>query len=301
MKLIEFIRKRLNDILLEANQYSKLITISEQRISQIRKKHSQLNQLLSDSIFNDKNIYLKGGVARLATQLHFGLDGEQMIRDLDYCYIGTGWNRLKRSDYEVTIDFEGEKLEDYFSTRDISLNEVLLRPNELILTRRAFRDYQKKVINNVENYLDERGISRILLFAVRYNYSITSVVQKAIERHSGYSSFQFLVSLLKAYEVGVENSFFNICRKYGIHNKKSLSHWLVYLLLNVWGFSLYGREKIIIKDIQEDGEISKETLDILYKEYPEIKNEVDNFKIRDIDSYKHFFKKPNRTKWDNIT
>lgn len=182
-------------------------------------------------------------------------------------------------------------MDNYFKTRDVTLNEVLLRPNSLIFTRRAYRDMVNKKVNAKKINIDSRLGSRILLFACRYGYKISNVVN-----FNGNYSFDFLVCLLKAYELNIEYKYYDICKEYQIIEQTiNYSEWLIKLLTDVYSFNLYGREKLIAKDILNN---DKDILDELYSNYPELKKEVDklDFKSDVLFYYKNVLKKKNGKK-----
>jgi hypothetical protein len=283
------IREYLNEqyfyVIKENNQYNNLVTLNQ--IDEIRSKNNDLDKILRNGIFKNKGIYLKGGVARLALSVYYGFNDDSVIRDVDYCFIGDYEEYLKIEDsINLDIDYEGATINEYFKNRDVTLNEVLLRPNILIFTRRAYRDFEKNIINPKANVVSSRLASRLLLFSARYDYNIPLSIN--IEVNEMYS-FDFLVCLLKAYELGVQQKYYHICREYGITDDSSLSEWLVFLLEDVYNFSLFGREKYIAYDISTLINIRKE----LYVMYPELKKEIQKINMDD-DYYLNYLKKKNR-------
>jgi len=283
MNIKKIIKNIIFEYLVEANQYDNLVVIH--KVDQIRAVHRKLDDMLSDGIFKHKGVYIKGGAARIALGIYFNKSIDTIIRDVDYCFIGDHTQYLKLiNKTKLDVSYEADTIANYFKSRDITLNEVLISPNVLICTRRAYRDYDRKVINPKHNYLKSRMVSRILLFAARYGYTIPPSIESAY-----IYDFDFLVCLLKAYEIGIQEKYYLICRKYGITDEASLPEWLSYLLQSVYEFALDGREKYIAKDIAALKDVEK----TLYNMYPDLKREVEDLNIHD-ENYLTFFKKRNR-------
>lgn len=284
--LRKFIETTVRELLNERNQYNKLVYVQKNNVDKIRSIDSDLNKVLNNSIFNNKNIYLKGGAARNALEVYLYGDSTSIIRDVDYCYIGdiSDYNKLNT---DLDVEYESESIDGYFKDRDFTINEVLLRPDILIFTRRAYRDFNNNKMNPKTIFINSRLYSRMLLFSVRYNHEIIDNIDTDdIEIYD----FDFLVCLLKAYELNLEYEYYNICRKHKITVTNNLSMWLIDLLSNVYDFDLYGREKYIAKDIlTHDSEITSE----LYKQYPNLKKEVRKLEFDDTD-FSKYMKKPNR-------
>lgn len=286
MKLRKFIATTIREYLNEQNQYNKLVFVQKNNVDIIRTINYGLNELLNNHIFNDKNIYLKGGAARKALEIYLYGDSTDIIRDVDYCYIGdvSNYDELKTNEH---VDYEGETIDDYFKNRDVTINEVLLRPDLLIFTRRAYRDFNNNKIIPKTIFINSRLYSRMLLFSIRYGYAIIDNIDiKNVE----IFDFDFLVCLLKAYELNMEYEYYNICRKNNITKASNLSEWLVDLLSNVYSFDLYGREKYIAKEfLAYDGVKTSE----LYKQYPNLGIEVKKLDFNDTD-FSKYMKKNNR-------
>lgn len=285
--LIKLIESTVVEFFNESKQYNKLVSLKHDDINEIRKNNNKLNTILNNSIFKNKNIYIKGGVARLALQIYLNDYTDDFIRDIDYCYIGNH-DEYSNIDFNEEVDYEGESINHYFKSRDITLNEVLLRPNIFIFTRRAYRDFNNEKINPKTNHIDSRLYSRVLLFSARYDYVVSN------EIHSQYIiEFDFLVCLLKAYELNIEEKYFLICKKHYVTDHNTLSDWLIDLLTSVYDFDLFGRDKYIAKDIV--GNNDKNILNNLYKKYPNLKKEVKKIDFDNIDAdYSLYLKKPNR-------
>lgn len=286
MEIRKFIKTTIREYLNEQNQYNKLVFVQKNNVDRIRTINNELNQLLKNNIFNNKNIYLKGGVARNALETYLYDDNTSIIRDVDYCYIGdiSNYDKLNTN---LDVDYEGETIDEYFKNRDVTINEVLLRPDILIFTRRAYRDFNNNKINPKTIFINSRLYSRMLLFSIRYNYEIIDNID--IENIELYD-FDFLVCLLKAYELNIEYEYYYICRKNNITKAHNLSEWIVDLLSNVYDFDLYGREKYIAKEfLTYDGVKTSE----LYKQYPNLEIEVKKLDFDDTD-FSKYMKKNNR-------
>ena len=88
--LKNFIETTIIEYLNEESQYNKFILIPKEGVNKIRDINDDIDEILNNSIFSNKNIYLKGGVARNALELYINSDIESpIIRDIDYCYIGS--------------------------------------------------------------------------------------------------------------------------------------------------------------------------------------------------------------------
>jgi hypothetical protein len=286
------LNKIFEAILREKNQLNKIVQLNKDTVDIIRKNNYKLDTILSNKIFTNPNIFIKGGVARIAFQNYLGDYSDLSVRDIDYCYLG---------DYKeyITIFRDIEKLigdrlyyehniNYYFNNRDITFNEVLLRPDGLWVTRRAIRDYNNQVINPKAKYVSSRIYSRLLLFAVRYGFK----VPEDVVLDDDLNTFQFLLCLLKSYEIGIEQKYYKICKDHRIADENNVSEWLVYLLNNQYFFDLNGREKYLATKLI-DADVSEEELIYLYKKYPKLKIEVDEINFNDQD-YLMFFSKRNR-------
>ena len=290
MKLREFIQAVISECLSESSQYNKLVFVKKDGVDKIRAKNARLNQLLYNDVFKNKNIYLKGGVARMALETYLYGGSETVIRDIDYCYIGE-YKDYDKLDLEEHVDYEGKTIDGYFKNRDITLNEVLLNPHSLIFTRRAHRDFYNNKINSKKIFIDSRLYSRMLLFSVRYDYTINDSVNTYFNKKVEVNDFDFLVCLLKAYEIGKEHDYYYVCNKNNITRCESLSEWIIDLLTSVYDFDLYGREKYIAKDVLQYNKLEE-----LYKTYPELQKEVERIGFDDMD-FSQYMKKRNRVNY----
>jgi hypothetical protein len=300
------IKRLLREGLIKENQYDNYIVLDKKIVDRIREINPAINKELSSSVFGVSNIYAKGGAARLALLIYCeldnngGLHGNDVIRDSDFVYLGSYDDYQK--DYEkyrdYGVDYEGETFEKYFSRRDITLNEVLLSPTKLMFTRRAYRDAMKNVVNpskgNDSRYgVDDRLAARMFLFAARYGYK---PVDSFKFNCNNYNTFDFLVCLLKSYELGIQDKFFNLFKEY-CDEFSSLSDWLAFLMINTGGFDYYGRENGLVNDLSSvsDSELKSELEKTVYPEYPELKKAVNKLNIDDeSDYFKHYLTKYNR-------
>jgi hypothetical protein len=301
MNILEFrnlINKVKNfSIITESNQYDKLIFFDKNIVNEIKEINPDIKNILNKYSFKSDNVFFKGGVARTALLSYVrNKNISNDIRDIDLVYIGedySDFHKLRGENLEEYSDMEYiETFEDYFKSRDITLNEVLINNNKLICTRRAFRDIENYLINAKTNDLSSRLLARMLLFAVRYDYDVI----KNFKLYEAYP-FDFLVCLLKAYELGIEFDYFDICKTYNITNNHSLSEWLYKLLNSVYDFSLFGRDKLIAKDLIN---FNEDKLNELYEFYPDLKQEVDKINLTEIDEdlLKKYLKKSNRNKFN---
>jgi len=290
------------DNLLFEGSYNKLITIDRDIIEKLAKLNTNLaNELNKEIYLVDENIYAKGGAARLALLLYVDMINDvdhhknDVIRDSDFVYIGDYDNYIKVTSNFVNndndeIDYEGKNFSEYFNSRDISLNEVLLNRNKFIFTRRALRDASRKVINpSKPNYseISSRLSSRILLFASRYDSDISPNIKLSYNE-----SFIYLIALLKAYELGISNKFFELCNKYVI-NFKSVGEWLLKDLIPQSNIEFNDKQaEEIANDIynQKDDEAIKS----IFKYHPNIAKIVKSFDIYDENDFKEYMVKPNR-------
>ena len=108
----------------------------------------------------------KGGVARLALAALIGDNPSKAApRDLDLVRLPA----LSAEDQVIASRYMGEDLKhghgveivanihDYFSTRDISLNEALLFGGQLICTGKAFSDAARHILRPTRHVIDDRG------------------------------------------------------------------------------------------------------------------------------------------------
>lgn len=290
--------------LLREGSYDKPVKYGKDIVDRIREINPSIDKELDNSIFSKSDkVYCKGGAARLALLIfcdidnNGGLHGSDIIRDSDFVYIG---------DYNRSVDIGEVEFIDsydkYFSSRDITLNEVLLSPTELIFTRRAYRDGNKEVINpskssNTEGkykVVDGRLLARMFLFASRYGYKPVATLKYKYDENDTYINFDILVCLLKAYELGIEDKYFRMFKEYCDNfNFNDFGSWLASLI--TINFDFFGREDLLINDLSKinDSEIGDYLDEYFYKYYPELKKKVNRLKLDDND-FNEYLTKPNR-------
>jgi GH24 family phage-related lysozyme (muramidase)/8-oxo-dGTP pyrophosphatase MutT (NUDIX family) len=290
--------------LLREGSYDKPVKYGKDIVDRIREINPLIDKELDNSIFSKSDkVYCKGGAARLALLIfcdidnNGGLHGSDVIRDSDFVYIG-GYNRSVDIGEVEFID----SYDKYFSSRDITLNEVLLSPTELIFTRRAYRDGKKEVINpskssNIEGkykVVDGRLLARMFLFASRYGYKPVATLKYEYDENDTYINFDILVCLLKAYELGIEDKYFRMFKEYcGNFNFNDFGSWLASLI--TINFDFFGREDLLVHDLSKinDSEIGDYLDEYFYKHYPDLKKKVNRLQLDDSD-FNEYLTKPNR-------
>lgn len=211
-------------IFLKENSYNNYVVFDKQTVNSIRKKSPTLNYLLRNRTFEySKDFWFKGGVARYALMVFFDKNVYDVdIRDLDAVYFSKNSITYEEKDKikelnefeDIDIEFVYGTKERFLLKTDIAQNSVLLRPDKMICSRRAIAAIQSDKIKSNTFYgktLSERQSARTLLFASRYGLKIPEHISFTIE-----NGFEFLVVLIKAYELGIHNRFFNLCKKYNL-------------------------------------------------------------------------------------
>ena len=221
----------------------KLITIEGDKLKNIINSSANIKRALNNKIYEIEGIYSKGGLARGCLlkyiSINEGTNFSPTIRDHDiFCTLKR--NELPVSNEELRAidvryeDIEFGTLNDYFNTRDITLNECLLSREKLIFTRNAYLAAKKQIIQPSKYEVNESSVSgrlyvRMILFATRYNYTIPKQI-----KHDSIDEFQLFVCLIKAFELGIESDFFVNCYKYGIvEDAENVEEWLVYLYSSI--------------------------------------------------------------------
>ena len=227
-----------------------------------------LKEELAKPIYSN-GVYCKGGAARIALSVYLGLYNEDTLRDSDFAYIGA----KESQPVNVTdLDFEGEDFAEYFNSRDTAINEVLVRPGCLIFTDRAVKAMKTATIDT-EEAISSRLLSRVTLFAARYNYDFSHELTLDGELYD----FDILVTVLKAFELKIENVYFTLLQQLGLYtNCNSLGEFLVELLTSVYGFSLLGREELIAHALVGC------TVDVLTEDYPQLTQLVASFGYQEL-------------------
>ena len=222
-----------------------------------------LKEELAKPIYST-GVYCKGGAARIALSVHLGLYNEDTLRDSDFAYIGA---KESQPAGVADLDFEGEDFAEYFNSRDTAINEVLVRPGCLIFTDRAAKAMQTATIDT-EEAMSSRLLSRVTLFAARYNYDFSHEVTLDGDVYD----FDILVTMLKAFELKIERVYFTSLQQLGLYTDcNSLGSLLVKLLTSVYGFSLLGRESLIAHSLIGCN------IDGLTEDYPQLTQLVASF------------------------
>lgn len=314
MNIVEIISSEITN-LFESGSMDKILTYDTDTVNYIRNLNNTLDSILDNQIFEDyDNVYLKGGAARLALQLmidpnRFKFDN---VRDIDLALIGDDYDN--KYDFTDSIEkygieppyYEGKSIVSYMKSRDVTLNEVILRPSMIAFTKRAYRDISRNIINlsyskyadphnNYNNDIGSRGLSRLILFSARYGYEIKFGLFDHYGDNNEY--FNALLCLFKAFEVNVENRYFEISKKFKFANAENSNDyldWLIYLLGNVGLLHDDNIENKILRSIKYyDGGTN---IDKLFKFFPNIKKYIESLNYNDDDKeiLKRFLKKPNR-------
>ena len=234
------------------------------------------------------------------------------------------------NDESNNVEVSHKGFTEYFNSRDFTINQALINREQLIISRKALRDVDKKLINPVkgimgkDSYYDYANFTprlyyRMALFAARYGYDMPSEEKFATLVGSSYNSFfknkatryDYYIPVFKAYELGIEDKFFDIIGEkdtYDIIDIYFISlGWLRQnksVMDNMKGSLLKALAKHKInKDYNKkqdyDSKITDDYIDIIYSEVPELKKEVDNLTVTmktDLGYYDKAFKKLNRLK-----
>ena len=235
---------------------NQLIKLTGDRFKELINTSLTLKKELSESIYDIEGMYGKGGVAREALLLYVysqnNLKFNVNVRDRDFLYTGNknlyeilNKDYLKYLGVNASDDIDRASLSEYFKTRDITLNEVAVNSNELIFTRAAYNDAYKQIIQ--PSKFSKKGVevsgrlySRMILFAVRYNYHLSNkIIPKAID------NFNMLVCLIKAFQLKIESAFFIEAYRLGVIDEEvdNVEQWFLNLYLK--------NPSINIKDMPE--------------------------------------------------
>lgn len=177
------------------------------------------------------NLWLKGGAARdvfltfYADKSGKGRDREPTPpRDIDLVLVGgTYYDKFDLeklfadAGWEVDVDTRPRTLSHYFQTRDVGVNEVALRPDQLLYTQKALNDAHRGAVfpTHYEYRGDEPVRSRLALRSTLLAHREgmrpppSHMVEPSLQEAG---SFDLLVHLHKAYETGTEDAFFESIR-----------------------------------------------------------------------------------------
>ncbi len=280
---------------IKENKYNKLATLDEKRILYLRKMSPLLDRLLSYNVFSKyKDFWIKGGVARYALMLYFNkkVYGSD-VRDVDGIFFSKDVSKFKELVNGLSSDIDVENyifgIDKFLSTTDIAHNSVILRPDKMIFSRRAVNALQNDKISStvLDRDVSERLGARMLLFAARYNLSVSNELS-----FRQYDGFDMLAVLLKAYQLNIQDKFFDLVKKnklnFGTHTLPDFFEELVRLNPH---FNI-GEERInMVFSKMTEGKVSvDQLLKIFPKEYVSAFNDIS---FEDIPA--HLIKKYNRT------
>lgn len=306
----------LTRILLEGSPYDKIIVLGKDKIDELRRINKNLDAELRDPIYKIPKFYAKGGAARLALQLYVDPNRfkDEVIRDRDFVYVGRDDDYMDALN-KMTIPngYDGGEVdmvlsvEQYMKSRDFTFNEVMMRPDELIFTRRALRDVEKRVVNPKNLYAwdtnGDRVASRAILFAARYGYDF---VNNARFGNQSGGDFLMFIALLKAFQLNIQDRFFELLKK--LRYADGASNLFKYLvdtmkrhmtpsILMPEPLELHGQESKIARMLVDGKwDIDRDFLAF----YPDLEKEVDKMtlldKYEDAELINKFLKKKERGK-----
>jgi len=175
------------------------------------------------------NLWLTGGAARspfvswAKQKLFRTRTTPEPPRDFDVVIIGGTLKdkALIKNLLRGHVDPQGVSIEksvsSYLSSRDVGVNEVLLRPETLIFSTRAFRDIQHNQLNPAATAYDPdyqdipyRIGLRALLFSLREKLPLSPMIQDSVASAKGFS---LILMLSKAFETGLEDPFFRALQR----------------------------------------------------------------------------------------
>lgn len=181
----------------------------------------------------------KGGVARVALQRALGLTKSETPRDIDLVRLGaSGYGseedaklakRLMHDDYATGYGVERvSSLEDYFSNRDFTVNEVIVADGIIFATREAILDtirhivrltsYEKKRYDGRDSSLNLAKLLRHMVRGVRQfgEWSDTDGDSQMIVEKTFFPPFSIAVHLDRAMEVsqGTAQDYVDSLRSY---------------------------------------------------------------------------------------
>lgn len=190
------------------------------------------------------DLWIKGGGARTPfldwAKRNFDPDSYlravPRIRDVDLIYFGEMpeeiWD-LEDMGYDIE---QLPSMGRYWTSRDVGINEVLLRPEKLLFSEKAIRDFHRGALHpsgNVYNVYWEDIPYRVgvrgVLFAIENGLQPSRLI---IESARDASAFNVLLGLYKAYQSGNEGVFFATMQAMGNEHARrfeSPEHALVVL------------------------------------------------------------------------
>jgi hypothetical protein len=179
-----------------------------------------------------QNYALKGGAARVTLEKALGINTNALARDIDICYIGSAEEEDIELSKSLAESYADEDLqnghgvetleENYFQSRDFTINEVLVVNNVILLSKQAlldtlrsiirFSEFEKTNFYYQENYNEEKEVS------VRFvNNKLASKALRLISEKEGFdfidsdffdhksiNDFHMALHLDRAMEIGPE-------------------------------------------------------------------------------------------------
>jgi hypothetical protein len=165
--------------------------------------------------FNLLAFKFKGGLARASLAGVLGSDNVS-VRDIDACVVADDYIDRPNDMWEISRDYTSH--DNYFRTRDFTMNEVLLEPEidgtfTLTASLEAIIDYLNGVIcptvfEQQDPLLSSRIIARSIRFAAEQMHSGRNVklaIPPAVEDELGV--FDIALQLIRALESGSENEY----------------------------------------------------------------------------------------------
>ncbi len=164
---------------------------------------------------------IKGGLARLTLERALGIQSPEEVRDIDLCYVGENEDRSVSNalaqEYcpeDFSHGYGVESLEDdYFQSRDFTINEVLVYGENILTTRQClldtmrgiirFTDYEKDLADNNNRYVNDKLASKALrLIAQRRGFDGYSFADEDFFGDSYINDFHMALHLDRALGIG---------------------------------------------------------------------------------------------------
>lgn len=268
----------------ESASRAQIIKLGNETARMICRRHSEgLSGYLEDY-----RLAIKGGTARNALLEYLGLPAEASSRDIDLCAIeGYTASRvptvgeLRRANPKVeSIDHCGN-MAHFMADSDFTANQALLAHDGIYATRKAILDIiNGKLSPSYSELGSHRNSLRALLFLTRYDLEPTKALESSIRSLLANNiesfSFQLLVILLKAAEMGISDEFVVMLGKYGL--PASFHQLFIRCLLLAWDFDLMGREpsaaRALYKSGFDIGTLPDRERGVIMRDYPELYNTI---------------------------
>jgi len=214
------------------------------------------------------NLWIKGGGARDAL-INFYADrtkgyqrSSRPLRDIDLVLIGGSHSdrdellaRFGGSVESEDLDTGARSMGGYLRSRDVGINEVALRPDFFVFTDKALRDLSRNTVNPSGGEVDPEwgdvsprlGL-RSVLFSLREGLDLpdNTMVTEAVR---AARPFDLLIHLYKAFETGVEDSFFDaVSGNDHLVGARTAEEALLLLHQEVYSFSRTPAQEAIYQD-----------------------------------------------------